>query len=84
MKKITGNKLSDLQHLLSIDEMDIKLINDIFKSADRFLKNNQIIEKFIRLQPDQYLWVHRRFKNRPEGEDDLYNLPARKKRRRNH
>jgi KDO2-lipid IV(A) lauroyltransferase len=45
---------------------------------------NQIIEKFIRLQPDQYLWVHRRFKNRPEGEDDLYNLPARKKRRRNH
>jgi KDO2-lipid IV(A) lauroyltransferase len=42
---------------------------------------NQIIEKFIRLQPDQYLWVHRRFKNRPEGEEDLYNLPARKKRR---
>ena len=43
---------------------------------------NQIIEKFIRLQPDQYLWVHRRFKNRPEGEEDLYNLPERKKRRR--
>jgi len=43
---------------------------------------NQLIETFIRLQPDQYLWVHRRFKNRPEGEDDLYNLPARKPRRR--
>ena len=43
MKKITGNKPTDLQHLLSIDEMDISLINDIFKSADKFLKNNQII-----------------------------------------
>ena len=35
---------------------------------------NKIIETFILLQPDQYLWVHRRFKNRPEGEADIYNL----------
>ena len=35
---------------------------------------NKIVEKFIRLQPDQYLWAHRRFKNRPEGEQDLYNF----------
>lgn len=42
---------------------------------------NKIVEAFIMLQPDQYLWVHRRFKNRPEGEPDLYNLPAKKKRR---
>ena len=35
---------------------------------------NQLIEKFILLQPDQYLWVHRRFKNRPEGDPDIYNL----------
>ena len=40
---------------------------------------NQIIEKFILLQPDQYLWAHRRFKNRPEGESDLYNLPGKSK-----
>ena len=38
-----------------------------------------IIEEFILLQPDQYLWVHRRFKNRPEGEADVYQV-ARKKR----
>ena len=50
MKKITGNKLTDLQHLLSIDEMDISLINDIFKSADKFLKNNQSIAKYKILQ----------------------------------
>ena len=31
------------------------------------------------LQPDQYLWVHRRFKNRPEGEADVYQVGAKKK-----
>lgn len=31
-----------------------------------------IIEQLILLAPEQYLWVHRRFKNRPEGEPDLY------------
>lgn len=42
---------------------------------------NKIVEEFVMLQPEQYLWVHRRFKNRPEGEADLYGLPAKKKRR---
>lgn len=43
---------------------------------------NKIVESLVLLQPDQYLWVHRRFKNRPEGTPDLYNLPAKAKRRR--
>jgi KDO2-lipid IV(A) lauroyltransferase len=34
---------------------------------------NSLIESFVRLQPDQYLWAHRRFKNRPEGLQDIYN-----------
>ncbi len=33
---------------------------------------NAIIEEKIRLAPDQYLWVHRRFKSRPEGESPIY------------
>jgi Kdo2-lipid IVA lauroyltransferase/acyltransferase len=33
---------------------------------------NQLIEQMIRKQPDQYLWVHRRFKTRPEGEKNIY------------
>jgi Kdo2-lipid IVA lauroyltransferase/acyltransferase len=33
---------------------------------------NQIVEARILEQPSQYLWVHRRFKTRPEGEPDLY------------
>lgn len=33
---------------------------------------NQAIEKQIQHTPEQYLWAHRRFKTRPEGEQDVY------------
>lgn len=33
---------------------------------------NHCIETAIAKQPDQYLWVHRRFKTRPEGEPSFY------------
>jgi len=33
---------------------------------------NHIIEAAITKQPDQYLWVHRRFKTRPMGEASVY------------
>ena len=33
---------------------------------------NKIIEKEIMRAPEQYLWIHRRFKTRPMGETSLY------------
>lgn len=33
---------------------------------------NQVLEEYVRKYPDQWLWVHRRWKTRPEGEQGLY------------
>ena len=33
---------------------------------------NQILERQILQAPEQYLWIHRRFKTRPEGEASFY------------
>lgn len=33
---------------------------------------NRTIEEFVRKHPEQYLWVHRRFKHQPEGRPSPY------------
>jgi KDO2-lipid IV(A) lauroyltransferase len=33
---------------------------------------NQLLEKYIRLAPEQYFWVHKRFKARGEGYPEVY------------
>ena len=43
---------------------------------------NQVIESCLRDMPDQYFWVHRRFKTRPPGEPAIY--PPKRKRRPSH
>ena len=43
--------------------------DDEYKDAERI---NQVIETAIRKSPNQYLWVHKRFKTRPEGEPGVY------------
>jgi KDO2-lipid IV(A) lauroyltransferase len=48
--------------------------------ADATLINTEL-EKIIRLAPTQYMWFHRRFKNRPPGEKSPY-LPKPKEVRR--
>jgi Kdo2-lipid IVA lauroyltransferase/acyltransferase len=45
------------------------LDKDILANTQKFTK---VIEDYVRKYPDQWLWVHRRWKTRPEGEKPLY------------
>jgi KDO2-lipid IV(A) lauroyltransferase len=40
--------------------------------VDDTRRMNAFIEDRVREMPEQYFWLHRRFKTRPEGEPDLY------------
>jgi KDO2-lipid IV(A) lauroyltransferase len=42
---------------------------DIFENTRRFAK---VIEEIIRKHPDQWVWIHARWKTRPEGEGKFY------------
>jgi KDO2-lipid IV(A) lauroyltransferase len=42
----------------------------------------ELLEKEIRAVPEQYLWIHRRFKTRPEGKASYYPPNLRRLRRR--
>ncbi len=45
------------------------LAHDVLENTKRF---NQILENYIREYPDHWLWIHRRWKTRPEGEPSIY------------
>lgn len=52
--------LSEMSQLSSLDE------------AGASTQINQLFEQQIQQHPEQYLWVHRRFKNQPEGLQNPY------------
>jgi KDO2-lipid IV(A) lauroyltransferase len=42
---------------------------DVLQATQLFTR---VIEEYVRKYPEQWLWVHRRWKTRPEGEATLY------------
>jgi KDO2-lipid IV(A) lauroyltransferase len=44
---------------------------DVFENTQRFAK---VIEEIIRKHPDQWVWIHKRWKTRPKGELALYDF----------
>src|ERR1044072_540358 len=49
------------------DRRDVEINTAIFTAA---------IERHVRMFPDQWLWIHKRWKTRPKGEPDLYARPT--------
>jgi Kdo2-lipid IVA lauroyltransferase/acyltransferase len=47
----------------------LDMTSDIVENTQRV---QAAIERAIREYPDQWLWIHRRWKARPEGQPDLY------------
>jgi len=45
------------------------LSRDVLENTKKF---NKILEGYVRKYPDQWLWIHRRWKTRPEGEPAIY------------
>jgi Kdo2-lipid IVA lauroyltransferase/acyltransferase len=43
---------------------------DVRENTQRFMR---VVEKQVRTYPDQWLWVHRRWKTRPPGAPPIYN-----------
>lgn len=49
-----------------------KLLVDGIDMEEDLSQINHKIEEFISKHPENYLWSHRRFKNRPKGEESFY------------
>ena len=50
----------------------VKTGDDDADAITNTAKFNQVLEAYVRRYPDQWLWVHRRWKTRPQGEPGLY------------
>ncbi len=82
---VTGRKSDDSGYYIRIYPPLAIGAGDDIDDAKRI---NSFIEERIRENPGQYLWAHRRFKTRPDGERDFYKVEhmkwARRKQRRRH
>ena len=62
------------RHIAHVDP-PLELIDTGDREADVVANTtmfNKILEDFVREFPEQWLWIHRRWKTRPEGEPSLY------------
>ena len=65
-RRLPGGKGYELVILPEVEDMPLE---SELAAATRM---NQVVEEAIMLAPDQYMWLHRRFKTRPIGTPSLY------------
>ena len=60
--------------LLIVDEsLKVEKTGDEEEDVRRLTQQyTSVVEEYVRRYPDQWLWIHRRWKTRPAGESDLY------------
>jgi len=59
----------DAQRYILRFDLEIPMTGDVREDTQRIHAH---LESVIRQHPDQYLWIHRRWKTRPHGEPPLY------------
>ena len=78
LTKLNGSPVLMLsQHRLADGRYELELfpIIEPFPTGDEIAdatRINEEIERAIRKDPEQYMWVHRRFKSHPKGKNYLY------------
>lgn len=71
-KVITASFLrcNDLSYIIDFKDISSDLVLDDYKADAAYI--NTVFEAYIKKNPSQYYWCHRRFKTRPHGEDGFY------------
>lgn len=79
MSEITGAPIVPFYPVRLANSKGYKLIVlpelDNFPSGDKqkdAARTNEAIENMVRMNPEQYAWIHKRFKTQPEGKPSIY------------
>ena len=87
--KMTKAKLVPMTHFrdLKTNQFHVRIHPEIkgFAEFDELTAAqtvNTFLENYLRGHPADYMWLHRRFKTRPEGEEPLYESKSKPKMRR--
>ncbi|HEV7735126.1 MAG TPA: lysophospholipid acyltransferase family protein [Candidatus Binatia bacterium] len=66
-----GHRARHTVHVLPIMEVERSgdFQEDVRRNTERF---SQVFEDMVRRYPEQWLWVHKRWKTRPQGEPKIY------------